>query len=75
MARCFACDVMIETGYDKKTDRWYCLECFEPTNKVILSNLEAEDNEFPFVNEYLGLDDWVSDTPEDLIYIEKEDEE
>lgn len=62
MARCFACNIIVEAGYDKKTDRWYCLECFEATNKVILSNLEAEDQSFPFSNQYIDLGDWVTDS-------------
>lgn len=81
MARCFACDITVQDGYDRKTDRYYCFTCFEPTNKVILSNLEAEDNEFPWVNSYT-LEDWVttcgsgfSDTPEVKFYKEPMDDE
>lgn len=59
MARCYACNCILENGYDKKTDRSYCEPCFEATNKVLLANLEL-DSESPF-DEHFALEDWVTD--------------
>lgn len=43
--RCFACNVTVDEGYDKLTDRFYCAECMEPTNEILLENLEKELND------------------------------
>jgi hypothetical protein len=40
--RCFCCDTIVEEGYDGKTDRFYCFECFEATNDVLLQQLNLE---------------------------------
>lgn len=75
MARCHACNVIVQDGYDKKTDRYYCFECFEPTNKVILSNLDAEmESLFGTVSPFI-IEDWSSNLPEEVWNITTEETE
>ncbi len=82
--RCFSCDMMIESGHDKATGRWYCSPCFEPTSRVILSQKQKELDSFmsqfpdsfgdagPMDRIYLSDD---PDVEEDLrLYINREDE-
>lgn len=40
--RCYCCNKILDNGYDVKTGRWYCDECMEPTNEVILNQINKE---------------------------------
>jgi hypothetical protein len=44
--RCFACDKDLTAEIvDRPTNRYYCVECFEPTIDEMLRLLELEDRE------------------------------
>jgi DNA-directed RNA polymerase subunit N (RpoN/RPB10) len=62
--RCFACDRVVTDGYDKKTDRWYCFECFSATNDVLVKQLDDEmEALFGFGKDtYQLIEEWGSDT-------------
>lgn len=72
--RCFACDKQVLEGFDKKTDRWYCFDCYEATNQVLMKQLDDEMDSLFGTSEktFLEMDEWA-DTP-DKIYVPQEDE-
>lgn len=77
--RCFACDKAVQDGYDKKTDRWYCFECFEPTNQILAKQLDDEMAELggPPGAGYtvFTLENWVTERLDGDEYVQPEEEE
>lgn len=63
--RCYACNKLIDEGYDQKTDRWYCSDCFEPTNQILLNILDKEMEELFGKDAVPGAQDWYDMTKDD----------
>lgn len=63
--RCFACNMNVPPEcYDKKSDRYYCGECFEATNQIILTTFEDEISQLFKSNPDAYNTDWFEATEE-----------